>query len=41
MNHVRQGGEVRCGTEAEKQAFESRVTGLLQLIVSSREFQFA
>jgi hypothetical protein len=39
--HVRREGEVRCGTPAEKQEFENRVTGLLQLIVASREFQFA
>jgi hypothetical protein len=41
INHVQHGDEVRCGTEVEKQAFENRVAGLLQLIVSSREFQFA
>ena len=41
INHVQRGGEVRCGTEAEKQAFENRVAGLLPLIVSTREFQFA
>jgi len=39
--HVRREGEVRCGTADEKQEFKNRVTGLLQLVVASREFQFA
>jgi uncharacterized protein (DUF1800 family) len=39
--HVRREGAIRCGTAAEKQEFEHRVTGLLQLVVASREFQFA
>jgi hypothetical protein len=38
---VKKDGEVRCGTAAEKQEFERRVAGLLQLVVASREFQFA
>ena len=36
-----QNGEIRCGTPEEKQAFDGLVGGLLRLIVSSREFQFA
>ena len=34
------GGEVRCGTSDDLDIFSQRVTRLLQLIVSSREFQF-
>ena len=34
-------GEVRCGTEEEKREFERRAAALLQLVVASREFQFA
>ena len=41
VSYVEQGGEVRWGTPEEKQAFEVLVAGLLRLIVSSREFQFA
>ena len=38
---VRQGGEVNFSTDEEKKVFEARVARLLELIVSSREFQFA
>jgi uncharacterized protein (DUF1800 family) len=41
ISHVQKGGQVRCGTAEEKQDFKDRVAGLLQLIVASREFQFA
>ena len=34
-------GEILRGTADEKQEFKNRVTGLLQLVVASREFQFA
>ena len=39
--HVQRAGEVRCGTEQEKEAFSHQVARLLQLIVSSREYQLA
>ena len=39
--HVRGGGEVRCGTPGGQEAFGQRVTGLLRLMVTSREFQLA
>ncbi|MDA0735215.1 MAG: hypothetical protein O2860_11650, partial [Chloroflexi bacterium] len=39
--HVAIGGDVRCGTPEELDTFNLRVTRLLQLIVSSREYQFA
>ena len=39
--HVRKGGKVFCGSPEEREAFGKRVTRLLQLIVSSREYQFA
>jgi uncharacterized protein (DUF1800 family) len=39
--YLQKDGEVRCGTAEEKQEFERRVAGLLQLVVASREFQFA
>ena len=41
LAHVHLGGEIRFATDAEKQAFGARVARLLELIVSSREFQFA
>jgi uncharacterized protein (DUF1800 family) len=41
IGYVQKDGEVRCGTPEEKQAFQQRVAALLQLIVASREFQFA
>jgi hypothetical protein len=41
VDHVRSGGDVRCDTPEEQEAFGHRVTRLLQLIVSSREYQFA
>ena len=41
IEHVRNAGEVRCGSPEELEAFGHRVTSLLRLIVSSREFQFA
>ncbi|MDP6548532.1 MAG: DUF1800 domain-containing protein [Dehalococcoidia bacterium] len=34
-------GEARCGTAAEKTEFDSRAAEMLQLIVATREFQFA
>jgi uncharacterized protein (DUF1800 family) len=40
VSHVQKDGEVHCGTAEEKQDFERRAAGLLQLIVASREFQF-
>ena len=39
--HVEMGGEVRCGTLQELDTFNQRVARLLQLVVSSREYQFA
>jgi hypothetical protein len=39
--HVATGGEVRCGSPQELDAFTHRMARLLQLIVSSREYQFA
>jgi hypothetical protein len=41
VTFVNRDGAVRCGTPAEKAEFARRVAGLLQLVVSSREFQFA
>jgi uncharacterized protein (DUF1800 family) len=41
LAHVRSGGDVRCGTPEEQEEFGHRVTRLLQLVVSSREYQFA
>ena len=41
LAYVIQGGEVKLSTDEEKLVFEARVARLLQLIVSSREFQFA
>ncbi len=41
VSHVQREGDVRCGSDAEMQKFQVRVTRLLQLIVASREFQFA
>ena len=41
VSHVQRDGEIRCSTNEEKRDFEKRATALLQLIVSSREFQFA
>ena len=39
--HVTAGGEVRCAGPAEREEFNRRVARLLQLVVASREFQFA
>ena len=39
--HVGAGSDVHCGTPQEREAFGSRVARLLQLIVASREYQFA
>jgi len=41
LAHVRQGGEVSFSTDEEMREFGPRVARLLELIVSSREFQFA
>jgi uncharacterized protein (DUF1800 family) len=41
IDHVRSGGDLRCGTAEEREAFGPRVARLLQLIVASREYQFA
>ena len=41
LAHVRQGGDINFSTAVEKKDFEARVARLLELIVSSREFQFA
>lgn len=41
VTYAQKDGEVRCGTAEEKEEFERRAAGLLQLIVASREFQFA
>jgi uncharacterized protein (DUF1800 family) len=41
IDHVRSGGDLGCGTDQEREAFALRVARLLQLIVSSREYQFA
>jgi hypothetical protein len=39
--HARQGGVARWGGAQEKEQFARRVAEMLQLIVSTREFQFA
>ena len=39
--HLRRSGEILCGTDQEKEAFSHQVARLLQLIVSSREYQLA
>ena len=41
IGHVTPGGPVTCGTPAEREVFDQRVARLLQLVVASREFQFA
>jgi uncharacterized protein (DUF1800 family) len=41
LAHINQGGAVTFSTSPEKQVFADRVARLLELIVSSREFQFA
>lgn len=41
LAYTGQAGEIRCGTLEEEQAFGDLVGGLLRLVVSSREFQFA
>jgi hypothetical protein len=41
MVYVDKQGPIKCGTSEEKQEFEKIMTGLLRLIVASREFQFA
>ena len=39
--HVKTGGELHCGSAEDQEAFSQRVARLLQLVVSSREYQFA
>ncbi|MSQ06464.1 MAG: DUF1800 domain-containing protein [Dehalococcoidia bacterium] len=39
ITYVEHGGPVRCGNQAERQAFDQRVARLLQLIVAAPEFQ--
>jgi uncharacterized protein (DUF1800 family) len=39
--HASQGGVARCGTAQDKEQFARRVAEMLQLIVATREFQFA
>ena len=39
--HLRRSGEILCGTDQEKETFGNQVARLLQLIVSSREYQLA
>ncbi|MBM3943057.1 MAG: DUF1800 domain-containing protein [SAR202 cluster bacterium] len=41
VNHAVLGGKVKWGTAKEKEASDHRVAEMLQLIVSTREFQFA
>ena len=41
IGHVTAGGPVTCGTPAQRETFDQRVARLLQLVVASREFQFA
>ena len=41
IGHVAAGGPVTCGTPAQREVFDQRVARLLQLVVASREFQFA
>jgi len=41
MIYLDKQGPIKCGTSDEKQVFEKVTTGLLRLIVASREFQFA
>ncbi|MBO55723.1 MAG: hypothetical protein CL886_08710 [Dehalococcoidia bacterium] len=41
MTYLEKYKEIKCGTSEEMKNFESIVTGLLRLIVASREFQFA
>ena len=41
MTYLEKYKEIKCGTPEDMTNFESVVTGLLRLIVASREFQFA
>ena len=41
IDHVRQEGAIRCGSAKDSEIFTQRVADLLQLIVSTREYQFA
>ena len=41
LEFARSGDDLRFGTDEERQASSARVTGMLQLIVSSIDFQFA
>ena len=41
LKHARSGGELGFGTDAEMQRSSDRIVRMLQLIVSSREYQFA
>ena len=39
--HIARGGAIACATATELSDFNLRVTGLLQMIVSLREYQFS
>jgi len=41
LRYARQGGELHFGTPDERQASTVRVGRLLQLLVASKEYQFA
>jgi hypothetical protein len=41
LRYARNGGELRFGTPAERQASAVRVGRVLQLIVAAKEYQFA
>lgn len=41
LRFAQSGGPVRFGTEAERDQSASRVAGVLQIIVATREYQFA
>ena len=41
ITYLARDGEIKCATEADRSDFNQRVTGLLQMIVSLREYQFS
>jgi hypothetical protein len=41
LGHVRPGGDLRFETDAQREESEARITRMLQLAVSTREYQLA
>ena len=39
VRHAGRGGELRCGTAPDREAFEGRATEMLQFIVATSEYQ--